>query len=193
MIILGLGLLVFLGVHSIRVFADDWRAEQRLRLGEARWKSLYTLVSVVGFGLILWGFHVARGHPVVLWTPAPAARRVTAVLTLPAFVLLAAAYVPGNRIKAWTGHPMVLGTMIWAIAHLLANATLAHAMLFGGFLIWATAVFRASRRRDRTAGVRYPVQGWRRDALAIGIGVIGWIGFAAFGHAWLTGTRPLGA
>jgi len=192
MMVLTIGLLLFLGAHSIRVFADDWRAKQVKRLGEGRWKALYTLASLFGFGLLIWGFVLARSESVDLWTPPKAMRHVAAGLTLLAFVLVAAAYVPGNRIKAHVGHPMVLGTMMWAIGHLLANGLLAHLELFGAFLLWAAVDFSSLRRRDRAAGRRYPALGLRRDALAVGVGLIAWALFAIFGHKWLIGVQPLG-
>jgi uncharacterized membrane protein len=110
-----LGLLMFLGVHSTRVFAEDWRTRTRQRLGEGGYKGLYTVVSLVGFGLIVWGYGQARLQPVPLWDPQPWARHLAALLTLFSFVLLAAAYVPGNGIKARLHHPMVLGVKVWAL------------------------------------------------------------------------------
>ena len=94
------GLLLFLGTHSLRIVADPWRARRIAQLGEGPWKGIYTLVSLVGFALIVWGYGVARGAPVVVWTPPTWTRHLASLLTLPAFVLLAAAYVPGNRIRA---------------------------------------------------------------------------------------------
>ncbi len=190
MIVLGLGLLLFLGTHSVRIHAEAWRAAQLERLGEKRWKGLYSLLSLAGFGLIVWGFGLARSEPILLWAPPTWTRHLAAVLTLPAFILLAAAYVPGTRLKAAVGHPMMLGTQVWALAHLAANGALAHALLFGTFLIWAVAGFVTARRRDRAAGTRYPAIGVGRDALAAGTGFIAWILFAAFGHQWLIGTMP---
>jgi len=192
MIFLVLGLIVFLGMHSVRVFADGWRGAQLQRLGERRWKGLYSLVSLAGLVLMIWGFGLARTDPLVLWTPPPGMRHLAAGMTLLAFVLVVAAYVPGNRIKARVGHPMLAGTLIWALAHLLANGTLAHAVLFGGFLVWAAAAFAASRRRDRAAGIRYPVSGLGRDLLTLGTGALLWVLFARFGHEWLIGVQPLG-
>jgi len=81
---------------------------------------------------------------------------VAAVLTLIAFVLIVAAYVPGTRIKSWLHHPMVLGVKVWAFAHLISNGTLADVVLFGSFLVWAIAAFASSRRRDRAAGTAMP-------------------------------------
>ena len=143
------GLLLFLGVHSTRVFADDWRTQTRARLGAGAFKGVYSLLSLAGLVLLVWGYGVARQQPVVLWNPPVAMRHVAALLTLFSFVLLAAAYVPGNQIKARLHHPMVLGVKVWALAHLLANGTLADVLLFGSFLVWAIVLFAASRRRDR--------------------------------------------
>ena len=91
MTVLILGLLIFLGAHSVRIVAEPWRAAQIARVGPMGWKGLYSLASAVGLALIVWGYGMARGQPVVLWTPPIWARHVTASLTVLAFVLLAAA------------------------------------------------------------------------------------------------------
>lgn len=184
------GLLLFLGAHSVRIVADDWRSRQIARLGEMRWKGLYTLVSLLGFGLLVWGYGLARAEPVVLWTPPTWTRHVAALLNLPAFVLLVAAYVPGTRIKAAIGHPMVAAVKLWAFAHLLANGNLNDVVLFGGFLAWAVVDFISARRRDRAAGRRYPAAGMGRDILAVVVGVAAAALFMRFGHEWLIGVRP---
>jgi len=117
---------------------------------------------------------------------------VAATLTLPVFILLVAAYLPGSHIKAAVGHPMVAGVKLWALAHLLANGNLSDATLFGAFLIWAVLDFISARRRDRLAGRTYQALGWSRDAMAIVIGLVAWVLFAFYGHAWLIGVRPFG-
>ncbi|MCC7313077.1 MAG: NnrU family protein, partial [Sulfuritalea sp.] len=119
-----LGLVLFLGIHSVRIFANDWRDAQLARLGLLPWKGVYALISAVGLGLIIWGYGLARVDPVVLWLPPVWTRHLAALLTLPAFILLVAAYLPGSHIKAKIGHPMVAGVKIWALAHLLANGNL---------------------------------------------------------------------
>ena len=119
-----IGLVLFLGVHSIRIVAEDTRTRLRAQWGANTYKGIYTLVSLLGFGLIVWGFGVARETPSVLWMPPTGMRHLAALLTLLAFVLLAAAYVPGNAIKARVHHPMVLSVKVWAFAHLLANGNL---------------------------------------------------------------------
>ena len=187
-----LGLLIFLGVHCTRIFAEDWRTRTRARIGESAYKGLYSLLSVLGFVLIIWGYGQARLQPVALWTPQPWARHPAALLTLLAFVLLAAAYVPGNGIKARLHHPMVLGIKVWAFAHLLANHTLADLLLFGGFLVWAALSFRAARQRDRAAGTVYPPGRVAMTALTVLLGVVAWAAFALWAHAAWIGVRPMG-
>jgi uncharacterized membrane protein len=136
---------------------------------------------------------MARADAIGLWNPPVWTRHLTALLTVPVFILLVAAYLPGSHIKAKIGHPMVAGVKIWALAHLLANGNLADVALFGAFLAWAVANFVSARRRDRIAGRSYVAQGWSRDAAVAGIGLLAWAGFAFWGHAWLIGVKPFGA
>jgi uncharacterized membrane protein len=192
MICLLLGLLLFLGTHSIRIIADDWRTRQFARLGEKRWKGLYSVVALGGFALLVWGYGLTRLAPVDLWNPPLWTRHLAVLLMLPSFVLLAAAYVPGNRIKAAIGHPMVAGAKLWALAHLLANGRLGDVVLFGAFLAWAVLSFVAARKRDRIAGTRYPVLGAGRDVKVLIVALLGWVAFTFWGHEWLIGVAPLG-
>ncbi|MDE2306721.1 MAG: NnrU family protein [Xanthomonadaceae bacterium] len=191
MLVLLLGLLIFLGAHSLRIFADDWRGRQVARLGVKRWKGLYALVSVVGFVLICWGFGLARQQPAVLYVPPPGLRHLNALFTLLAFVLFFAARVPRNHFKAKLGHPQVLAVLLWASGHLLATGMLHDAVLFGAFLLWAVVLFAASRRRDRREGTRYPQGTLAGDALDVAIGLAAWIAFAFWLHLWLIGVNPL--
>nr|AIE77295.1 hypothetical protein pBIO2155_02 [uncultured bacterium pBIO2155] len=192
MTILILGLILFLGVHSVRIFAEGWRTAQIAKRGEGAWKGMYTVVSIVGFGLILWGYGMARAQPVVLWAPQLWARHLAALLMLFAFILLAAAYVPKNGIKSWLHHPMVLSVKVWALAHLLANHTLADLLLFGSFLVWAVLNFRAARQRDRAANTVYPTGAVAGTLITVVVGVVVWAVFAFWAHAWLFGVSPVG-
>ena len=187
-----LGLVLFLGAHSVRIVADDWRTAQIARIGEAKWKGLYALLSLAGLVLIVWGFGQARLAPIVVWSPPAWTRHAASLLVLPAFVLIVAGNLRGTRMKAAVGHPMVLGTKIWALAHLLANGTLADIVLFGSFLVWAIVDYASSRRRDRVAGTVYPLGSWSRDALAVVIGIVAWVVFGFWLHGPLLGVRPFG-
>jgi uncharacterized membrane protein len=141
--------------------------------------------------LLIWRLSLARVNASLLWSPPHWTRAITMLLVLPAFVLVAAAYVPGTRIKAITGHPMTLGVKTWALAHLLSNASLADVLLFGSFLAWAVAVFAVARRRDRAAGTPRPAGSGARDAIAWGLGTLAWVVFGAYLHEWLIGVRPI--
>ncbi|MCA0241986.1 MAG: NnrU family protein [Proteobacteria bacterium] len=187
-----LGLLIFLGLHSVRIVAEPWRQRTIARMGEGAWKGVYSLLSGLGLALIVWGYAQARLTPLPLWTAPVWARHLAGPLTLVAFVLLAAAYVPGNGIKARLHHPMLLAVKVWALAHLLANDTLADLLLFGGFLLWAVLDFRTARRRDAATGTVYPPGRLSRTLLTTAVGVAAWAVFAFWAHgAWL-GVRPFG-
>jgi uncharacterized membrane protein len=191
MAFLVLGLLLFLGVHSVRIVANDWRSRTIAARGENTYKGLYTLASLAGLALIVWGYGLARQQPVPLWTPQLWARHLGSLLTLLSFILIAAAYVPGNQIKARLHHPMVLGVKVWALAHLLANHTLADLLLFGGFLVWAVLSFRAARGRDRAEGKVYPAGRMGMTIVTVVAGTALWAGFAFWAHQALIGVRPM--
>ncbi len=192
MSLLILGLVLFLGAHSVRIFADGWRTQMVQRLGASGWKGLYAVLSLIGFVLICYGYGAARQQPVVLWAYMTWPRHLAALLTLPAFVMLAAAYVPGNIIKATLKHPMVLGVKLWAFAHLLANNTLADVLLFGGFFVWAVLDFRSARQRDRASQVVYPPGRLAPTLVAVGVGISAWAAFAFWAHTAWIGVRPFG-
>ena len=186
-----LGLLLFLGVHSLRVFADGWRSRQLARWGEPRWKGFYSLVSLLGFVLLVWGFALARQQPTLLYVPPLTLRHLNALFTLVAFVLVAAAYIPRNHFKARLGHPMLLGVKSWAFGHLLATGMLHDVVLFGAFLLWAIVLFASSRRRDRRAATVRPAGTLAGDAATVIVGVAAWLAFVAWLHLWLIGVNPM--
>ncbi|MBL0075942.1 MAG: NnrU family protein [Rhodocyclaceae bacterium] len=185
------GLAIFLGMHFIHILAPDWRAAQMARLGEKAWKGIFSVASLAGFGLLVWGYGQARLDPVVLWQAPRALNAVVSLLMLPAFILLVAAYVPGNRIKAMVGHPMVASVKLWAFAHLVVNGNLADVLLFGGFLVWAVMSFVTNRKRDRLSGKTYPVGPVSRTVITVVVGTIVYALFAGYLHLKLIGVSPL--
>jgi uncharacterized membrane protein len=192
MSVLVLGLVIFLGVHSVRIYAESWRTRQIARIGEKPWKGAYSLASALGLALIIWGYGIARRDPVLLWTPPVWAPHLAALLTLIAFVLFLAAYVPGNHFKAWVKHPQALSVGLWALAHLLANGTLNAVVLFAAFLVWGVLDYRAARRRDLALGLVYPAGTVGRDVIAVVGGAVAWVLFAFWLHGWWIGVRPFG-
>jgi uncharacterized membrane protein len=188
MSLLVLGLILFLGVHSVSIAARPWRDGMVARLGEGPWKGLYSLVSLVGFVLIIYGYGLARQSPVVLYTPPTALRHAAMLLMLSVFVLLLAAHLPG-RIQRAARHPTLLATKFWALAHLLANGMLADVLLFGGFLAWAVADRIAVKRRHAKA---YAQGSTVNDVLAVLGGLVIYGVFVLWAHAWLFGVNPMG-
>ena len=190
MTLLLLGLVLFLGTHSLSMLAPNWRRGWIARHGEKPWKGLYSLLSLAGFVLLIVGYGWARQSPVVLWAPPLWTRHLALLLMLPAFTLLLAAYLPG-RIQAAVKHPMLAAVKLWALAHLLANGTLADVLLFGSFLAWAVAD-RISVKRHPRAPVPGAPERPANDLIALLAGLALYGLFLAGGHAWLVGVSPLG-
>jgi len=185
------GLLLFLGVHSIAIVAPAWRDGMAARLGDASWKAIYALVSVIGFVMLVHGYGLARAEPMVLYTPPMWMRHVASLLMLPVFPLLLATYLPG-RIKAAVKHPMLTATKAWALAHLLVNGNLADVLLFGGFLAWAVADRiavgkRAVQRKPVVTGAPSRMN----DVLAIVGGLVLYVVVIAWAHQRFIGVPPM--
>ena len=192
MTILLTGMLLFIAVHSVRIVADDWRGRMVARLGEQRWKGLYALASAVGLGLIIWGFGAARQSPVALW-PRPAwGPHVGAALMLPAFILILGPYLGRSHINVALRHPMLCGTLLFGIAHLLANNLLADLVLFGGFAAWAAIALASALARDRRAGVAPPVPVLAHTIRHVAVGTAVWAAFGVYLHRMLFGVAPFG-
>jgi uncharacterized membrane protein len=192
MSLLVLGLVIFLGLHSVRIVADNWRTQTIAKVGDTPWKGAYSLLSLLGFVLIVWGFSIARENPTMIWVPPTGMKHLAALLTLVAFVFLLATYVPRNAIKAKLHHPMLISVKLWALSHLLSNGNLAHLVLFGSFLVWAVLCFRAARQRDRTQKVIYPAGQLPATLVTVVLGCVAWAGFAFWAHGALIGIRPFG-
>jgi len=185
-----IGLVLFLGLHSTRLVADGARSRFIARRGLGAWRGLYTLGSAIGLVLIVWGYSLALRQPVVLWSPPAWLRPLAGALMLASIVLIVAAYVPRNHVKARLGHPMVLGVKVWAFAHLISTRTLADVLLFGTFLLWAVLCYRSLRARDRAAALQ-PAAGQALPTLvAVVAGTVLWFVFAFWLHGWLIGVRP---
>jgi uncharacterized membrane protein len=178
-----IGVIVFFGTHSIAIFSPTGRDRLAARHGLG-WRALYSILSLAGFVLIIWGYGLARQEPLVLYQPAPGLRNVAAILMLPVFPLLFAAYMPG-RIKAKLKHPMLVAVKLWALAHLLVNGTLADVVLFGAFLAWAVVDRISFKHREQRAIPSAPPGRWN-DLLAIVLGLGAYVLFVVVLHArWI--------
>ncbi|MCY0150469.1 NnrU family protein [Hoeflea sp. G2-23] len=192
MIWLIVGLVLFLGIHSVRIVAPAFRQAQIDARGLNAWKGIYSLASIVGFVVLVWGFSVARQDPIVFWTAPSWMSHVVALLMVFVMILLVAAQLPAGRIKAAVKHPTLLAVKIWAFAHLLVNGDLASVLLFGGFLAWAV-IDRISEKKRLRAGISSnPVAGpvkW--DIIAVIGGLVFYVVFLVWLHRWLIGVSPI--
>jgi len=193
MLVLVVGLVIFLGVHSVSIVAPGWRTAPVARLGESPWRGRHSLASAVGLALIVVGYGMARRDPIVLYTPPAALRHLALVVMLPVFPLLFAAYLPG-RIRAAAKHPFLLAVKLWALAHLLANGMLADVLLFGAFLAWAVVDRISVKRRPAAQTHEVPAAppGAANDAIALIGGLVVYAVFIFWAHRWIIGVSPLG-
>ena len=141
------GLILFLGIHSVSIFADQWRNDQVAKLGALTWKLIYSLMSIVGIALMTIGYLEARPQPITIWSPPSWAWQITVYVSLVSLILIAAAYVPKNAIKLKLKDPMLVGVIVWAICHLTTIGSLAGILLFGSFLLWGVLDLLSCRAR----------------------------------------------
>ncbi len=183
------GVVLFFAVHSISIVADPWRDRIAARLGVPLWQGIYSLLSLAGLALIVWGYGMARHGSMLLYTPPAWGGDATLLLMLPVFPLLFATYLPG-RIKAMVQHPMLLATLLWAAGHLLAIGTLAGLLLFGPFLVWAVVDLLSMERRVERP-LRTAPPGRFNDLIAVVAGLAVYAVFLLWLHPWLFGGSPL--
>ena len=159
-----LGLVVFIGTHVVTT-QRDMRAALIARVrGGGHTRACIRLASIIGVVLIGWGFGRYRAAGwIEVWYPPGWTRHVTVLLVWPAIICFVAAYSPG-RIKAALKHPMLVGTKLWAFAHLISNGDLGSIILFGSILGWAVFDRISLKRRTDPGGPPIPVGGTRRTS-----------------------------
>jgi len=191
MLVLVLGIVVFLGIHSLPMFHET-RAQLIERFGLGPFKAVYSLVALIGFGLIVWGFHLYREEGmIVVWTPPDWMRHVTILLMWFAFVALACMNPSPSLIRGWLRHPMLVAIKIWALAHLLINGDAGGMLLFGSFLAWAVFDRIALKNRGDLGAPR--IKSFiGADALALGLGTVGYVAMIML-HPILIGVSVIGS
>ncbi|MBR0801014.1 NnrU family protein [Bradyrhizobium jicamae] len=192
LLVLILGLVLFLGIHVLTT-RRELRAGLVKAMGEGAYKGVYSLVSVAGLVLIVWGFgHYRSAGMIEVWTPPTAFKHITVALMLPAVILVAASYIRG-RIYTTLKHPMLAGVKLWAFAHLLANGDLGSIILFGSFLAWAVYDRISLKRRSDPGAPPIPVGGLTNDLIAIAVGVVAYLALAFAFHPVVIGVPVMGA
>jgi uncharacterized membrane protein len=183
------GLILFLGIHSVSIVNYPWRSRVAGRIGEWPWKGIHSVVALVGLVLIVWGYGLARQHPLHVYEPATWMRHITLLLMVPVFPMLLAAYLPG-RIQSALKHPMLAAVKLWAAAHLIANGTLPDIILFGSFLVWAVADRISLKHRVQRFVPGAPPSS-ANDAIAVVGGLLLYVAFILGVHKWLIGVSPI--
>jgi uncharacterized membrane protein len=192
-LILLLGLAVFLGVHVFVTFRPK-RTELIARWGEGPYKLAFSLISVIGLVLVVYGFGLYRETAWIdLWYPPRWTRHIAALLMWPAILLLFATYLPGH-IKRAAKHPMLVAVKLWALAHLITNGDLGSIILFGSFLAWAVYDRIAVKRRERAGetGAAPVIGSWRNDAIAVGMGTLIYLALGFAFHPVMIGVPAFG-
>jgi len=186
-----IGLLIFLGTHSLNIFAPAWRDRQIEQRGTLPFKIVYALISLGGLWLAIVGYGEMRTTAVPLWNPPVGLKHLAALLMLPSFILLVAAYVPANHLKARLGHPMLMAVKIWAFAHLLVNGRLGDIIFFGAFLAWAVVLYIRLKKKDRALGTVYPAGRLPGTLATVVGGAVLWFVFARYLHIYVAGVPAI--
>ena len=190
MLILFVGIVIFLGGHTLTTFRET-RTHLIERIGLGPYKGLYSLLSIIGFALIVWGFSRYRAEGLIpVWSPPAWTRHLTIGLMWFAFVALACMNPAPSKIRGWLRHPMLVAIKIWAFAHLLANGDAGGMLLFGSFLAWAVYDRIAVKKRGDRGAMR--IESFTRaDATALGVGTLAYVAMI-FLHPILIGVPAIG-
>lgn len=191
LLVMILGLALFFAAHVFTTKRDA-RAQAIARVGEGTYKILYSLASLAGLALIIWGFaHYRATGWIDVWYPPKALKHITLALMLPAVILVVASYLRG-RIYATLKHPMLAGIKLWAAAHLLVNGDLGSIILFGSFLGWAVYDRITLKRRTDGGGPPIPVGGVTNDLIAVVVGIVAYLALAFAFHPVVIGVPVMG-
>ncbi|MBL8884825.1 MAG: NnrU family protein [Hyphomicrobium sp.] len=195
MMLMIVGLVIFLGIHLLPT-SPDIRNGLINRFGPGMYRAIFSLISLAGFVVIVFGYHKMQLHPgknPVLWDPPTFMRHITLALMLPAMILLVAAYIP-SRIRSAVKHPMLMAVKLWAVAHLLANGDVASILLFGSFLAYAVYDLISVKARGALGplGAKQP-SGIVNDLIVLIAGSALYFVVLYRLHEWLIGVPPLPA
>jgi uncharacterized membrane protein len=184
MSLLVIGIIIFGGVHLLSMFLPGARDQLKARMGEGPYKGIYSLISAIGLGLMIYGFYMTRGMlepDDYLYTPAPWTRHAAMGLVLLAFIFVGASHGKGY-LKLWLKQPMSIGFGLWAVAHLLANGERPDVFLFGSILVLAVLDIIVSTIRGKVPQHEPQVKSDIRAAI---IGVILYLFFLFVIHPYV--------
>jgi uncharacterized membrane protein len=187
LVILIFGLIVLLGAHIFVTFRRH-REQLIARLGRNSYRGLFSIVSLIGLALIVWGYAGYRAHGLVeIWSPPAFMHHITVLLMLIAVIFITAAFIP-SHIKAGLHHPMLASIKTWAVAHLLSNGDLGSIVMFGAFLAWGVYA-RIAAKRCGDLGATVAPAGWTNDILVIIVGLVVFFLLGFYFHPYVIGVR----
>jgi uncharacterized membrane protein len=193
MALLALSLVLFLGLHLIRVVAPGFRLAMIEKLGKPVWIAFHSIASILTLVFVAYAFVTARSEPIgMFYNPPAGMAHLTVTLMLVAVICFVAGFLPAGHIRAKTKHPVVLSVKIWALAHLLSNGEAYSVLLFAAFLAWGVILRISLKRRWRRGEITLPVfVSGKYDLYAVVLGVIVWALMIWRVHEWLIGVAPL--
>ena len=190
LLVLVLGLVVMLGAHVFVTFRDA-RAGLMAKFGQNGYRALFSIVSIVGLALIVWGYGQYRAHEwIQIWSPPVFMRHITVGLMLFAVIFFTAAFIP-SHIKTKLKHPMLASVKTWALAHLLSNGDLGSILLFGGFLAWGVYARIAAKHRTDVVLPVAPT-GWTNDIIVVVLGIVIYLALGYAFHPMVVGVPVFG-
>lgn len=185
LIVLIVGLAIFHATHLF-VRRRDARAAAIARFGLTGYRIAFSVVSIAGLAMIVWGFgHYRATGWIDIWYPPAFMRHITELLMLFASVFIVAAFIP-SHITLRLKHPMLAAVKTWALAHLLANGDLGSILLFGSFLAWGVIARIAAKKAGEAGAVTAP-SGYVNDILVVVIGLALYLALGFYFHPYLIG------
>jgi len=182
MTMLVLGVLIFAGAHLIPSLAPAVRGAWVGKLGENGYKGCFSLLLLIGMGLIVAGWRSTL--PALIYMPVSGIQPLAIALLYAAFVLMAVSARP-SRIKRVLRHPQLTGVLLWGIAHLILNGDNRSLVLFSGLALWALVEIIAINRREG-AWVKPEAPPWSAELVTLLIAVVV-ISVIVFAHPWIAG------
>lgn len=169
------GIVLWFVTHAFPSVAPARRAALQQKLGEQPYRGVFSLVILAALLLIVFGWKTA--DPSAVYVPPAGPGILSFVLVLGGLILFFASRVNGH-LKRVLRHPQMLGTILWAVSHLLTNGDSRSVALFGALTVWALFEIVMINRREgpRTAVV---AASGKSDLVAV---VIGSVAFAVVGH-----------
>ena len=162
------GALAFVGFH-LGLSSQALRPTLVARLGARAFQGLYSLVVLIAFGVMLWGYGEAPYVPI--WSPPAWTRYVPLCLMPVVMVLMVLGFSTKNPtaagqeravvrgpsgIVAITRHPGLWSFALWGLAHLTTNGDAAEMILFVAIVVLSIGgMFHIDARRQQQLGDRW--------------------------------------